>query len=45
MPRKRTVQHLVHGRHKPTGVLSTLDVVDVLAVGDNWFDAEGTERP
>ena len=45
MLRKRTSQLLVHGRHEPIGVLFTLDVIDVLAVGDNGVCAEGTERP
>ena len=45
MLRKRTSRVLVHGRHEPIGVLFTLDVIDVLAVGDNGVGAEGTERP
>ena len=45
MLRKRTSHLLVHGRHEPIGVLSTVNVVDVLAVGDNAVGAERTERP
>ena len=45
MLRKRTSRVLVHGRHEPIGVRFTLDVVDILAVGDNGVGAEGAERP
>ena len=41
---KRTSRVLVHGSHEPIGVPPTLDVIDVLAVGDNDVGAEGTER-
>jgi CBS domain-containing protein len=44
MVRKRTAHLLVRGAHQPIGVLSTLDVIAVLAVGADDVSAAGAWR-